>query len=222
MRSFNASGKSSVQMIARADERKRFQEALLRSAPDYQIALNGNTQERLSRYFLLLNKWNERLHLIAPCSAEEFATRHVLESLTITHHLPPNSSVADIGSGGGLPLIPCLIAREDLRGYLIEASGKKAVFLREALKTTDTEKQASVLNNRFEKLSTPTVNFVTCRALEHFQERLPEIIEWSPHQCTFLLFGGDKLAARLDQLGLTYNKELLPNSERRFLFMVAK
>ena len=213
---------SKSEAISNLSAEREFREMLLRSAPDYQIALNRNTQERLSCYFSLFNKWNERLHLIAPCSAQEFATRHVLESLTITNQLPRNSSVADIGSGGGLPLIPCLIVREDLLGYLIEASSKKAVFLREALKTTGTEGQASVLNDRFEKLSTPSVDFVTCRALERFQEMLPQLIEWSPQKCTLLLFGGNNLAVRLDDLGFTYEKELLPNSERRFLFTVRK
>ena len=40
---------------------------------------------------------------------------------------------SDIGSGGGLPIIPCLIARPDLEATLIESSQKKVVFLREAL-----------------------------------------------------------------------------------------
>ena len=202
-------------------DRERFLKALMRSAPDYQIELDRNTQERLTTYFSLVTRWNDRLHLTAPCTPEEFATRHVLESLTLLAYLPPNSRVADIGSGGGLPLIPCLIARPDLRGDLIEASAKKAVFLREALRETHTSSQATVLNDRFENLPALTIDFVTSRALERFQEILPELIEWAPRDCKFLLFGGENLAQLLSKLGLNYDQQLLPRSKGRFLFVIS-
>jgi 16S rRNA (guanine527-N7)-methyltransferase len=214
-------GKFDPERIKSANEQERFEDALLRSAPDYQIALNRNTQERLSRYFSLVQRWNKRLHLVAPCSPEEFAERHVLESLTVTNHIPSGGTVADIGSGAGLPLIPSLIIRQDLRGYMIEASGKKAVFLREALKATETAIQALVLVNRFEKVKAPPVGFVTCRALERFQEMLPLLVNWSPRPCTLLLFGGTKLKSRLDELALNYERKLLPHSMQRSLFIVA-
>ena len=91
------------------------------------------TLAQLGAFYSLLTRWNDRLHLVAPCSPEEFATRHVLESLLLLKHLPQDAKIADIGSGAGLPIIPCLIARADLKATLIESSQKKTVFLREAL-----------------------------------------------------------------------------------------
>ena len=89
---------------------------------------------RLGVYYEILQKWNPRLHLVSSCSPEEFAVRHVLESLWILRYLPDGSRIIDIGSGGGLPIVPCLITRDDLTATLIESSQRKSVFLREALR----------------------------------------------------------------------------------------
>ena len=111
-----------------------FSQALRDNAAEFGIQLGADEVARLSNYYELLLKWNDRLHLVAPCSPEEFATRHVLESLMLLPHLPQNARVVDVGSGAGLPIIPCLIVRADLRATLVESSPRKAVFLREALR----------------------------------------------------------------------------------------
>ena len=134
----------------------------------------------LSKYYELLNAWNPRLHLVAPTSPKVFATRHVLESLLLLEHLPEGAGVVDVGSGAGLPIIPCLIARPDIHALLIEASGKKAIFLREALNETATAKRATVKAERFERIDPPEVGIVTCRALENFAQMLPQLVSWAP------------------------------------------
>ena|SRR5437660_6718900 len=109
-----------------------FTNALERNASSFGVELSGAGIAQLASYYELLLRWNPRLHLVAPCSAIEFAMRHVLESLLLATHLPNNARVVDVGSGAGLPVIPCLVARSDLRATLIESSPKKTVFLREA------------------------------------------------------------------------------------------
>src|SRR5215211_7730582 len=115
------------------NELLRFEQSLRLNMGSYDLDPSEETLTQLGEYYSLLTRWNDRLHLVAPCSPEEFATRHVLESLMLLKHLPQNAKIADIGSGGGLPIVPCLIARPDLEATLIESSQKKAVFLREAL-----------------------------------------------------------------------------------------
>src|SRR6266542_2110635 len=112
----------------------RLSQALKDHAGDFAVRLRDEDIARLSGYYALLMKWNPRLHLVAPCSPEEFATRHILESLMLLRHLPINARVADVGSGAGLPVIPCLLVRRDLQITLIESSQKKIIFLREALR----------------------------------------------------------------------------------------
>jgi 16S rRNA (guanine527-N7)-methyltransferase len=196
---------------------KEFRITLETEAANYGVELSPATLDRLVTYYELLNEWNPRLHLVAPTSAREFATRHVLESLLLLNHLPRHARVADIGSGAGLPIIPCLIARPDICAVLIESSKKKAVFLHEALVKTGTSVLATVIADRFENVDAPEVGFVTCRALERFEEMMPQLVKWAPDDAVFLFFGGDGLRGSME--GLEFTAQLIPNSKKRFLYV---
>ena len=193
-----------------------FEEALKLNQSLFDVDLASEALSALSAYYSLLVRWNARLHLVAPCSAEEFATRHVLESLLLLKHLPQDAKIADIGSGAGLPIIPCLIARPDLHATLIESSQKKSVFLREALNAAG--RHATIISRPFEEVPTPDVSFVTCRALDQFIEKIPEIIRWAPPSSSLLLFGGETLREKLSSETQAYK---IPMSERRYLFVTA-
>jgi 16S rRNA (guanine527-N7)-methyltransferase len=191
-----------------------FAEALKSNQSAFDVDLASEAFSGLSAYYSLLTRWNTRLHLVAPCSAEEFATRHILESLMLLKHLPAKAKIADIGSGAGLPIIPCLIARPDLHATLIESSQKKSVFLREALNTV--ARTAVIITRPFEEVPPPDVSFVTCRALDQFIEKVPDIIQWAPPGSSLLFFGGETLRAKLRKETQEYK---IPLSERRFLFV---
>ena len=199
-----------------------FREALETEAINYRITLTTEVLRSLSKYYELLNVWNSRLHLVAPCSPKAFANRHVLESLLLLDHLPEGARVADIGSGAGLPIIPCLIARPDIHAVLVEASNKKAIFLREALNETATSRRASVIAERFENMEPPEVGFVTSRALERFEQILPQLLSWAPAPGKLLLFGGEGLGKKIEDSGFGASKTLIPKSQRRFLFVITK
>jgi 16S rRNA (guanine527-N7)-methyltransferase len=211
-----------------ADEIKlrRFADALREGAPVYEqnfdFTLSEEAIERLTNYYALVLKWNARLHLVAPCSPEEFAARHVLESLCALRFLDENARVMDIGSGGGLPAIPCLLARPRLSLTMIEANAKKSIFLREALnQLSDDAPKHRIINARFEQIAAPEADYLTCRALENFTDALPRLIEWS-RAPELLLFGGENLRAAIENLGLNSSAALLPNSKQRFLFQIRR
>jgi 16S rRNA (guanine527-N7)-methyltransferase len=190
-------------------ELERFEKALLANMLSFGVELSPEALAQLRAYYSLLTRWNDRLHLVAPCSPEEFATRHVLESLVLLEHLPPDAKIADIGSGGGLPIVPCLIARPDLEATLIESSQKKAVFLREALK--EVGRSATIIARRFEEIKAPDVAFITSRALDQFTRKIPVLLTWAPKGSTLLLFGGENL--------MNGERLLIPGSEKRYLYV---
>ncbi len=196
-----------------------FCEALKRNALEFGIDFQPGEVERLAHYYQLLMKWNERLHLVAPCSPREFAVRHVLESLLLLKHLPPGASAVDLGSGAGLPIIPCLLMRDDLSATLIESSARKGVFLREALRGVLPTDRARLEITRFENVSAPNSGFVTCRALDRFGEILPKLIHWAPPGATLLLFAGESLRDQVRSIVPTVQVELIPQSEKRFLIL---
>lgn len=188
----------------------------------YGVALSTDTQTELGDYFSLLTRWNNRLHLVAPCSPKEFATRHVLESLLLLKHLTPNAQVADVGSGAGLPIIPCLLARPDVSATLIESSRKKSVFLQEALNQLGMSQRAKIIARPFAEVETPPVDFVTCRALDEFMNKVEGLVKWAPQAGTLLLFGGERLREQLENLNVQFSEMLIPLSEKRYLFTVEK
>ena len=194
-----------------------FEQALVSNMGSFNLDLPAETITRLGEYYSLLTRWNDRLHLVAPCEPEEFAVRHVLESLLLLEHLPQSARVADIGSGGGLPIIPCLIARPDLEATLIESSQKKVVFLREALNRLGL--QAVIVARPFEDVPAPVVSFVTCRALDQFMRKLSALINWAPRGSTLLLFGGETLGQQLRRANVNSKRFLIPRSEKRYLFL---
>jgi 16S rRNA (guanine527-N7)-methyltransferase len=128
--------------------------------------------------------------------------------------------VADVGSGGGLPILPCLIARSDITATLVESSAKKAIFLKETIRELGLGKRAEVINSRFETLERLSADFLTSRALENFTQILPRLEKWASRIGTLLLFGGETLRNVLESQELNFDSQLLPESERRFLFVV--
>ena len=194
-----------------------FEQSLIANMGSFDLDLSPETVTRLGDYYILLTRWNDRLHLVAPCSPEEFAVRHVLESLLLLRYLPSNAMVADIGSGGGLPIIPCLIARPDLEATLIESSQKKVVFLREA--SNHLALRTTIIARPFEDVPAPPVSFVTCRALDQFTRKLPALINWAPRGSTLLLFGGETLGGQLRLANVNFEQLLIPQSEKRYLFL---
>lgn len=202
--------------------RNEFTAALEARRDDFNLRLDDEQVARLADYYEFVQKNNDLLHLVAPISAAEFAVRHVLESLTLLDFLPENAVFADVGAGAGLPSIPCLLARGDLRGFLIEAKLKKANFLEEAFAALNLSERAAVVNRQFEEIEKPAAAaFVACRALDKFTQKLPKLLKWS-RGAAMLFFGGPALRGELHKNRINFREKLMPASEQRFLFYAEK
>jgi 16S rRNA (guanine527-N7)-methyltransferase len=201
--------------------RERLIKAILENQTAFGVELGQQACERLADYYDAVMEHNELLHLVAPTSPEEFATRHLLESLTLLKRLPKGARFADVGSGGGLPAIPCLIAREDLRARMIESKEKKAGFLKDAVDRLDLADRAEVIGKQFAETDPGDAEFITCRALDKFAEHLPRLIKWSGGR-SLLLFGGERIGQSLQEQGVEAVPELMPLSERRYLFVAVR
>jgi 16S rRNA (guanine527-N7)-methyltransferase len=202
--------------------RDEFDKALAERAGRFGVELSEAARALLCDYFELVAAWNPRLHLVAPCAPAEFAARHVLESLIALPFIDEGATVLDVGSGAGLPAIPCLVLRPDSKAVLVEASQKKSVFLREALSRLGLSERARVVAERFEKIAPPAADHLTCRAIERFTEIVPALLAWTSHVPTLLLFGGESLRERVELEGLSFESVRVPESERRFLFVVRR
>lgn len=104
--------------------------------------VSRETSERLDRFVALLLLWQDKINLISPSTIPTIWTRHVADSLQLLDLAPANTMVCvDFGAGGGFPGIPiaCALAeRPGAKVHLVESNGKKAAFLREAVRVTGT------------------------------------------------------------------------------------
>lgn len=96
------------------------------------IDLGADAQEKLLAYLRLLEKWNKVHNLTAVREPGQMVVLHLLDSLSVLPHVAAAHTLLDVGTGAGLPGIPLAIARPDLAVTLLDASHKKAAFLRQA------------------------------------------------------------------------------------------
>jgi 16S rRNA (guanine527-N7)-methyltransferase len=142
------------------------------------VPVSRETVERLDRLVETLRRWQKNTNLIASSTFVEVWTRHVADSLQLLALLPDGAtSLVDLGSGGGFPALPlaCALAgRPGAHVHLVESNGKKAAFLREAIRATGAP--ATVHAERIEefvKNFSGPVGVVTARALAP----LPQLLE---------------------------------------------
>jgi 16S rRNA (guanine(527)-N(7))-methyltransferase RsmG len=199
--------------------REEFIKAIKTHQAAFDLDLQNNASARLADYYDLVMEYNPLLHLVAPCPAEEFAIRHILESLTLLEHLPTGTKFADVGTGAGLPSIPCLLVRDDLRAVLIESKEKKSKFLDLTVNKLGIGSRAEVVNKQFQEVDPADCESMTCRALDKFTDKLPRLLKWKK-QRRLLLFGGPNLREALETQNVIFTEKLMPMSEQRFLFVL--
>jgi 16S rRNA (guanine527-N7)-methyltransferase len=131
--------------------------------------VSRETLERLDAFVEALLLWQRTTKLVAASTLDRLWTRHVADSLQLLPLAPAARVWLDLGSGGGFPGIPiaCALAGQPrAKVHLVESNGKKAAFLREAIRITGVP--AEVHHVRVEDYgdsSAESVDAVTARAL---------------------------------------------------------
>ena len=142
-----------------------------------QLGLEVALAEPLLAYLALLARWNATYNLTAIRDPREMLVKHLLDSLAMHAQLDGIDSLADLGTGPGLPGIPLAIAQPQLHVTLVESNGKKARFLREAVRKLGLA-NAEVAESRIEAYRPDkTFDAITARALA----TLPLILELGGH-----------------------------------------
>ena len=83
--------------------------------------------ERLAYFAKLVTEKNNSVNLISRRDIDSIIEKHIFISAYITKYIPEKCiDFLDIGTGGGFPGIPISILRPDMRGVLVDSTGKKA------------------------------------------------------------------------------------------------
>lgn len=148
-----------------------FQSRLAARVESVGIAVSGDLAIRLRVYAELLERWNQRINLTGlPLDGwpDQTLDRLIIEPLLAVPLVSGLSGAwVDLGSGGGSPALPLAVSVEGFRLTLTESRGKKAAFLREAVRTL--ELRHAGVEGRFEDLMgwpARSVRLITCRAVK--------------------------------------------------------
>ena len=129
--------------------------------------LHGEQYKQFSILLSLIIRWNARTNLTAIRNEEGILERHFVESIACAQALPAGTkSLLDFGSGAGFPGIPIAICHPEIAVTLAESQGKKAAFLREAVRSIAL--MAKVHTARAETLKSQ-FDCVTLRAVDKME-----------------------------------------------------
>jgi 16S rRNA (guanine527-N7)-methyltransferase len=132
--------------------------------------LDSVTGGHFEDYCVLLQRWNARTNLTAIRDEDGILRRHFLECIAAARALPIHSgTLLDFGSGAGFPGIPIALCLPEMHVTLAESQGKKAAFLREAVRVLELSTQ--VYSDRAEKLG-KTFDCVALRAVDRMEEAI--------------------------------------------------
>jgi 16S rRNA (guanine527-N7)-methyltransferase len=106
-----------------------------KGAETMNVPIGTREMDQLGTHAVELIQWNRKINLTRITDPFEIAVRHFLDSMVAVNLIPANAKVLDVGSGGGFPGIPLKILMSPLRLTLIDASRKKAHFLKHIIRT---------------------------------------------------------------------------------------
>src|SRR5262249_10179534 len=113
------------------------------------LSLDVDRQQKLLQFLQLLQKWNQHYNLTAITDSQKMVTHHLLDSLSIVHHIA-GESILDVGSGAGFPGIPLAVYFPQKQWTLLDSNGKKTRFLIQAVAELQL-KNITVVNARMEQ-----------------------------------------------------------------------
>lgn len=106
----------------------RYRSQLVAGMAALELAPDRDQVERLLAFRDLLEKWNKAYNLTSVRNPDEMIARHLLDSLTIAPWVRA-PRLLDVGSGGGLPVVPLAIISPETGFVALDSNSKKTRFL---------------------------------------------------------------------------------------------
>jgi 16S rRNA (guanine527-N7)-methyltransferase len=141
----------------------------------YFPELSDIKKSQLAELKKIYTFWNKQINVISRKDIDAFYERHVLHSLSIAKIISfkNNTSILDIGTGGGFPGIPLSILFPDTQFTLVDSIGKKIKVV-QAVTNELRLKNVSTIKARGENIN-GEFDFIISRAVT----RLNKFIPWT-------------------------------------------
>ncbi len=90
--------------------------------------LNDELADRLLLFAEELMRWNAKINLTSIRDPDGVIEKHILDSLVVADLLAKHSRILDMGSGGGIPVIPLALVLPHQTFFSVDSVGKKINF----------------------------------------------------------------------------------------------
>lgn len=165
----------------------------------------------VEHYANMLIEEGELRGLIGPLEKSRIWSRHIVNCAAIAEFLPKSGSVADIGSGAGLPGIVIALMRPDLQVHLIETMQKRCVWLQDCVDELDID-NVVIHNCRAEQLHKKlSFDCVTARAVASTDKMARWASPLIKSGGKLVLLKGDRASSELEDAKYVLKKMKLEN-----------
>lgn len=150
---------------------------LRNAAQDLELDITQTHVDQLLDYVAQIERWNRHYNLTALKEADQMLVQHIFDSMAVIPTLDAilykntvhGASVADIGSGAGLPGIVLAVLRPTWQVHCVDAVEKKTAFMRQMIGTLGLT-NLRVTHTRIEALAPQQADIVISRAFASLQD----------------------------------------------------
>jgi 16S rRNA (guanine527-N7)-methyltransferase len=165
--------------------------------PAEAAAIFGAQLDQARGYFKALVRDADLLGLLGPREMPKLWTRHILNSAVVAELVQPGQSVADVGSGAGLPGIPMALAQPDAHFTLIEPMERRSDWLKQMVDELGL-KNVTVNRARAEEVG-DVFDVVTARAVSALPKLLKMCVPLTRHGGEIIALKGSKAGEEIDE-----------------------
>jgi 16S rRNA (guanine527-N7)-methyltransferase len=157
----------------------------------------GAQIDQARAYFNALVRDGDLLGLLGPREMPKLWSRHILNSAVVTQLVDAGKTVADVGSGAGLPGIPMALAQPDAHFTLIEPMERRSDWLK--LMVSELElTNVTVKRARAEEVG-DIFDIVTARAVSALPKLLKMCVPLTKHGGEVIALKGSKAGEEIEE-----------------------